>query len=97
MASLREKQSKFALMVGRLIIYAYSLGYELSFGDAFATSGHKKNSKHYSKLAIDLNLFKNGKYLSKTEDHKELGEYWKRIGGIWGGDFKKKDGNHYEL
>ena len=57
--------------------------------------GHSKKSFHYNRLAIDLNLFKDGKYLTKTEDHRFLGEYWKSIGGTWGGDFKRKDGNHY--
>lgn len=93
--TLREKQSKFVRMVALLIQFAYEKGYELTFGDAWAQSGHKKNSNHYIRLAIDLNLFKSGKYLNKTEDHKELGEFWESIGGIWGGHFK--DGNHYSL
>lgn len=78
-----------------LINHAYYLGYELTLGDAQATTGHSKNSFHYKRLAIDLNLFKDDKYLQLTEDHAELGAYWKSIGGTWGGDFKRKDGNHY--
>jgi len=93
--ALRQKQSKFALMVSLLIQYAYSIGYEITFGDAWAQSGHKKNSNHYIRLAIDLNLFKDGKYLQSTEDHKLLGKYWEFLGGCWGGRFK--DGNHYSL
>lgn len=93
--SLREDQSKFVRMVADLIIFAYDNGYELTFGDAYAKTGHKKNSYHYSRLAIDLNLFKNGKYLTSTEDHKELGEFWESIGGCWGGRFN--DGNHYSF
>jgi len=94
--TLRQRQSKFAEMVSLLIQFAILRGYEITLGDAYATSGHKKNSKHYRRLAIDLNLFKNGKYLTETEDHKELGEFWESIGGIWGGRFKHPDGNHYE-
>jgi len=93
--SLREKQSYFVIMVASLIRFAYSNGYELTFGDAYATTGHKKNSLHGARLAIDLNLFKNGKYLTRTEDHKPLGEFWESIGGSWGGRFN--DGNHYSL
>ena len=93
--SLRTKQSRFACMVGQLIVYSYANGYELTLGDAFAHDGHCKNSLHYIRLAIDLNLFKNGKYLSRTSDHRELGEYWESIGGSWGGRFG--DGNHYSL
>lgn len=98
MASLRKKQSKFAVMVARLIIYAESLGYEVTFGEAYrhpaATWGHQK-SLHKSRLAVDLNLFKGGVYLANSEDHKPLGEYWEAMGGSWGGRFN--DGNHYSL
>ena len=93
--TLREKQSKFTLMVSKLIQWAYDQGYELTFGDAYARIGHIPNSLHYSRLAIDLNLFKDGKWLNKTEDHMPLGEYWESIGGSWGGRFR--DGNHYSL
>lgn len=95
--SLGNEQRKFTRMVGYLIAKAYELGYELSFGDAWASEGHSDDSLHYSRLAIDLNLFKNGVYLTKTEDHLPLGEYWESIGGTWGGRFAKPDGNHYSL
>lgn len=93
--SLRERQSKFARLVADLIIFAYNNGYEITFGDAFATSGHCENSYHYKRLAIDLNLFKNGKYLIASEAHKPLGTFWKSLDPecSWGGDWQ--DGNHY--
>ena len=82
-------------MIADLILYAYDNGYELTFGDAFAHDGHMKGSLHYIRLAIDLNLFKDGKFLDKTEDHFLLGDYWEAVGGSWGGRFN--DGNHYSL
>lgn len=91
--SLRERQSKFVRMVARLIDFATAQGYELTFGDAWARTGHKQNSFHYSRLAIDLNLFRDGRYLDATEDHAPLGLYWESLGGTWGGRFN--DGNHY--
>jgi hypothetical protein len=93
--SLRKKQSIFVLMVAALIIWAYIKGYEFTFGDAWARSGHKKLSLHYDRLAIDLNLFKDDEYLIRTEDHLQLGEFWEMIGGSWGGRYD--DGNHYSL
>jgi len=104
--TLREHQAKFSLMKARLVIYAYSLGYELSPGEGTITvvhcpyckkkvSKHKKGSLHHDKLAQDYDLFKDGKYLSKTEDHRPLGLYWEAMGGAWGGRFQ--DGNHYSL
>ena len=83
-------------MVALLIFYAYEIGYEVTFGDAWAQhedGHHIQGSFHYKRLAIDLNLFKDGVYLSSTESHRPLGEFWKSIGGSWGGDWN--DGNHY--
>ena len=103
--SLRERQSEFARKIPLLMLYAYALGYELTLGDVWANRGHSDNSCHYIRLAADLNLFKNGRYLSKTQDHKKLGEFWESIGGSWGGRFGESnpgagdghDGNHYSL
>jgi hypothetical protein len=104
--TLRQKQSKFALMVTELITHAYTLGYEVTLGDAYRDPrlhgelgvkkgyGHPK-SAHKNRLAIDLNLFKDGKFLGTTDDHKQLGEWWESKGGSWGGRFN--DGNHYSL
>jgi len=96
--SLGSKQRQFTLMVADLISHAYGLGYELTFGDAYrdprTTYGHAK-SLHRKRLAVDLNLFKDGEYLTSTEDHEPIGEYWESIGGSWGGRFQ--DGNHYSL
>ena len=92
--TLRERQSKFALMVAQLIIFTYDLGYEITLGDAFASIGHKQNSNHYIRLAIDLNLFKNGKYLADGSGHKELHDYWDSIGGA---GRILHDLNHYSL
>ena len=94
------------MMVSLLIQYAYEQGYELTLGDAYrdprvhGAVGEKESysssrSLHKSRLAIDLNLFKDGKYLTSTEDHKPLGEFWESIGGTWGGRFN--DGNHYSM
>ena len=104
--SLGEKQRAFTSMVGLLIEWAYNNGYELSFGDAYRDprvfgevdeyKGYgRSRSNHKQRLAIDLNLFKDGVYLSRTEDHRPLGEFWESIGGSWGGRFH--DGNHYSV
>ena len=105
--TLGEKQRKFTLMVALLIVEAYRLGYTLTFGEAYrppetaaayALDGRGiANSLHTSRLAIDLNLFHNGKYLTESKDYLPLGEYWEGIGGSWGGRFSKPDGNHFSL
>lgn len=93
-----EHQFIFSSMVPFLILYIYQRGYTVSIGDVWAKSGHKRGSNHYKKLAIDINLFKDGKYIRKTSAHKIFGEFWERLHPClrWGGRFKKNDGNHYE-
>ena len=94
--SLRSEQSKFVKAIGHLILYTYSLGYELTFGDTYSGKfKHIEGSFHNKGLAIDLNLFKDGKYLTTTKDHLPFGIYWESLGGTWGGRFEDKDGNHY--
>jgi len=104
--TLRQKQSLFARKVANLIIQAEAMGYEVTLGDAYrdprvhGVMGEKKSygaalSYHKNRLAIDINLFKDGKYLPDTESHRPLGEWWESQGGTWGGNFKQKDGNHY--
>ena len=103
--SLREKQSRFAVMVAQLIVKAGEMGYEITLGEAWRTPEQAalnaqkgtgiRNSLHLVRLAIDLNLFRNNVYLPRSEDHRPLGEWWESQGGSWGGRFK--DGNHYSL
>lgn len=108
MGTLNERQWEFARLVPRLIDKAYELGFQVSLGDAFRNPkvfgaigerkgyGHPK-SAHKQRLAIDLNLFRDGRYLSATEDHTTLGEWWEQQHPLarWGGRFG--DGNHYSF
>ena len=92
-----KQQVEFMRRIPLLINKAFELGFEVTGGDLYRDprcNYGSKSSRHRVRLAIDLNLFKNGKYLTDTADHKELGEWWESIGGIWGGRFQ--DGNHYE-
>ena len=93
--ALNPKQFKFTHFIALLILYAYSKGYTLTFGDAYAKTGHINNSFHYKRLAVDFNLFKDWVYLTETEDHRFLGEFWESLdlGCTWGGHFN--DGNHF--
>lgn len=96
--TLRQKQSLFLKMWARLILHAEILGYETTGCHLLRCEGCPASSKprlHELKLAGDLNLFKNGRYLSSTKAHEPLGLYWESIGGTWGGRFN--DGNHYSL
>jgi hypothetical protein len=105
---IRPKQVAFARLVPRLIDKAFELGFEVTLGDAyrdprvFGPIGQKRGyghsrSAHKQRTAIDLNLFKDGKYLDSTEAHRPLGEWWEKQhpDARWGGRFE--DGNHYSF
>lgn len=105
---LGDKQELFMRLLPRLIDKAHELGFQIRGGDLYRDSrlhgsigeskgyGHR-NSCHKLKLAIDLNLFKDEKFITTTEGHKELGEWWEAQHELckWGGRFN--DGNHYSL
>lgn len=102
-------QEEFAQSVARLIQKASQLGYGVTFGEAYRTPEQAalnaqkgsgiSNSLHTERLAIDLNLFKDGVYITDQHGHLELGTWWKTLGPMyrWGGDFKKRDFNHYSI
>lgn len=106
--TLGQMQRHFALEIAYLYLYIYSQGYEATKGDAFRDPklhgemgvkkgyGHPK-SNHKIRLAEDINLFKDGKWLQNTADHAIFGEWWKARSPhhVWGGDFN--DGNHYSF
>lgn len=106
--SLNEAQWKFSKDVALLVLYLYQQGYTVSYGEAkrpqemqeiYLKSGKTKtrSSRHLISLAIDLNLFKDGKYLPDTKDYKLAAEFWVSLdpnnvaGYYWGWD-----GNHFE-
>lgn len=105
---LGNKQELFMRLLPRLLDKAHELGFQIRGGSLFrdprtdGAYGTKKGygrakSNHKLKLAIDLNLMKQGKLVRSTSGHKELGEWWEKQHELcrWGGRFN--DGNHYSL
>ena len=107
--TLRQKQSLFVELVAYLFTWTYQNGYELTLAEAYRTPEQARrnaaagtgiaSSLHCQRLAIDLNLFRDGAYMTSTEAHMPLGTYWKSLDSLcrWGGDFRRRDGNHYSL
>lgn len=56
-----------------------------------------RRTAHGKQLAMDWNAFKDGVYLTQTEQWRELGEYWESLHPLcrWGGRFG--DGNHLSI
>lgn len=107
--TLSQQQRAFTLNVSKLIAWAYDNGFELTFGEALRTpeqAAHNAasgsgiaNSLHLIKLAVDLNLFKDGVYQQDSAAYQPLGDYWKTLDPLccYGGDFAKPDGNHFSM
>ena len=103
---LVEKQWEFLQDVAKLIEYAKGLGFIVTAGEMYRPiemqrlyieTGRSKtmNSKHLSRLAVDLNFFirdKKGR-LQLTwsrEKIKPLGEFWEELNpkNRWGGSWR---------
>jgi hypothetical protein len=105
---LLQLQFEFSRLAPRLVDKAHELGFEVTLGDAYRDPrahgalgvkmgyGHPK-SAHKNRLAIDLNLFRDGEFMARTGDHRALGEWWEQQHpqARWGGRFD--DGNHYSF
>lgn len=108
---LSEKQQIFAECVGELLQFiSRTDGIDVTLGDAyrdprlhgnFSELGGYGNSKsmHKIRLAIDLNLFVEGEYITDGghDKYKVIGEYWESLDPFarWGGRFG--DANHFSF
>jgi len=110
METLGDHQRRFLPLVAKLIDFAYQQGYELTAGELYRSPEQAAlnaqhgtgiaNSLHILRLAIDVQLFKDGVYLTDSAQYKPLGDYWKTLDPAcaWGGDFTtRQDGNHFSL
>jgi hypothetical protein len=107
--TLREKRVAFTECVAKLIIFAFTEGYEPALDQVKRTAAEAsanaakgtgiRNSLHLDGLAVDLLLYRDGRYLTESADYRTLGAYWKSLHPLsrWGGDFSKPDGNHFSL
>lgn len=98
--TLREKQTKFWIMVAKLILKAEELKtpiFILEWIRSEATQarnvakGASKTMKsfHLTGLAVDVvfidDMLDDGKLNFSPDKYKALGEYWESLGGVWGG------------
>jgi hypothetical protein len=117
LSELRRKQALLVKCLGEFILYATSQGYELTLGEAYVLTPrktrkgevvedgvHMPDSLHYSRLAIDLNLFVRNpdnrwEYVTDSSHRawQELGMFWESLdsGTAWGGRFA--DANHLSV
>jgi len=103
---LREEQEIFTQDVAKLITWIFENGYTCTLGECWRSKEQAEiyaaqgkgtvKSLHCSRLAIDLNIFKDGVYSMFDRDYQPAGEYWEllNVKNRWGGRFR--DGNHFE-
>jgi hypothetical protein len=98
--NLRQARCSFSRLLVDLLLWLRQNGqdYALDEGMNHQGTGHMVDSLHYFGCAQDIIFYdSNGSWLSKTEDYKKAGDYWKSLHPDchWGGDFAKPDGDHF--
>jgi hypothetical protein len=111
--SLVAEQNAFLADVARLIAYAQSVGFQVTLGEGFRTveqqaiyvktgASEVSISQHQKRLAIDLNFFRNGTWITgpgAKATLAPLGRFWEELTpqNRWGGNFKHLvDTPHFE-
>lgn len=101
--TLLQNQFQFTTHVGLLLQKFELLGYQVSLGEVYRTAEQQhiyfqqglsktNNSMHLKRLAIDLNIFKDGKLVKNPKELLFIGQWWNgldninRCGIIWGWD-----------
>ena len=104
---LGEKQELFSTLLPKLLVFAQTMNYKVrlkelyrpkEMAEIYAERGTGiRNSLHCDGLAIDLVLFQHGKMLTKSDQYRELGQFWESLNPLcaWGGSFG--DGGHFSI
>lgn len=100
--SLVAEQAAFLLDMCKLVQHATSLGFTLTAGELYRTPEQQEiymktgrsqtmNSLHLKRLAVDFNIFKDGKLVGDKATLAPLGAYWESLNPLnsWGGNGKK--------
>lgn len=108
--NLIQLQKKFPLLLAHFYLDLDSMGYEITLGDSYRSPECAKyyadkgtgivRSLHCDRLAQDLNLFFDGKFLTTVVDYQEAGGLWESYSTddytcSWGGRFQ--DADHFSL
>ena len=105
---LSELQQSFASDTVLLFQYILEQGYTFTYGEAMRSAEQAElyakegkgivDSLHCKRLAIDINLFKDGIYIVDVEQYKHFGLFWEHLNpkNRNGYAFKRPDSNHFE-
>jgi hypothetical protein len=108
---LVAEQDAFTRDVVALLQFAHEHGYVITLGEAWRTPEQQAvyvktgrslttKSQHLRRLAIDLNIFQDGRLLATKDEIMPLGQYWEALHpgkNRWGGNFNRLvDCPHFE-
>ena len=109
--TLREKQADFVVMVSKLVCFAFVTGIKVFVLEWYRDAERQKEliksgasqiknasqGKHVRGLAVDICIMEGRTVTWDFNKYVPLGEYWEKIGGVWGGRWKTiRDGVHFE-
>lgn len=102
----------FLQKLWKLLEFAESQGIKLIYFSTYRTpeqqhqrfqdglskcDGYTKRSKHQDHRAVDLAVVAgNDCVWLHIPEYDVLGQFWKNLGGVWGGDWKSDDIYHFE-
>jgi len=110
MGTLESKQFLFSRKYLLLLDWLFNHGYDVTLGEAWRSDATAEldaeqgkgisHSLHRLRLAVDLNLFHNGIFLTQMNDYLPAGLYWEGLSDsenlfCWGGRFG--DSDHFSL
>ena len=107
---MSKAQEEFAQAAAKLIQQAVTMGYTVTLGEAWRTPQQAQwnaqhgtgiaHSLHTDRVAIDLDFFKDGIWVTDGSKLEDIGAWWEAQGVnyAWGGRFKHlPDGNHFSI
>jgi hypothetical protein len=97
--SLSRIQQQFMQHFGMLLHQIYARGYGCTGGHLYRCQDcpvGTKNSNHKIRLAVDLQLFKDGKYLTDPEEYRQFAQYWEALHPDNRSGIRYNDANHFE-
>lgn len=109
---LAARQALLVSCLGKLFAYAAERGYTITLGEGYvqevrpdrqgrtyADGVHMRGSLHYQRLAQDLNLFVEGRYITDSEHFAwvDLGSFWEAQDRLCRSGRRFGDANHLSV
>jgi hypothetical protein len=107
--TLSERQRLHVKLSAKLIEFIYAQGFEATWGETFRTPLQAQanaasgagiaHSLHIERLAVDLQLFKDGVYVTDVAAYKQFADYWLTLDPLCasGYYFHSVDADHFSI